>query len=84
MTGFIIWYVMGLVGCLLCDYIECKIVNRDYDKYKDDPKTTISYLGGVRPPAYPIVFYSLLGGIFLALSLHSLYHYLKGNYGEFE
>ncbi len=84
MTSFIIWYVMGLVGCLLCDYIECKIVNRDYDKYKDDPNTTITYLGGVRPPAYLIIFYSLLGGIFLAISLYDLYNYLKGNYGEFE
>jgi len=49
MVEFIIWYVMGLVGCLLTDYVECKIVNRDYEKYKYDSKTTITYLGGVRP-----------------------------------
>lgn len=84
MTSFIIWYVMGLIGCLLTDYVECKIVNRTYERELYDPKSTTIYASGVRPPAYLVVIFSIFGVITFAIGLNSMYNYLKGNYGEFE
>lgn len=83
-----VWYLSGLIGVLLTDYVESKIVNRDYDKARRDywgkKRVTLAcYVEGIRPPAYQVFLFSLSGVVAFATGLHSMYNYLKGNYGEF-
>lgn len=83
-----IWYLSGLIGLLLTDYVESKIVNREYDKARRDnwskERVTLTcYGGGIRPPAYQIFLFALFGMIPFVIGLHSIYNFLKGNYGEF-
>lgn len=80
---FVLWYLSGLVGYLMTDYVECKIVNRTYERELYDSKSTTVYLEGVRPPAYLVFPFALLGVICLVVGVRSMYNYLKGNYGEF-
>ena len=79
--GLLLWYTTGLIGSLMVDYVESCIVNRDYDRCVG---ATITYFGGVRPPAYQVFLASLLGLIVLVIGISSVYNFYKGNYGEFE
>lgn len=46
------WYVLGVVGGLMIDWVECKIVNREYKKHlREDTPPNTYYSGGIRPPA---------------------------------
>ena len=83
------WYLSGLVGILLTDYVECKIVNREYyEKVKlcwgREEFSLTCYLGGIRPPAYQVILFSFTGLAYFLVGIHSIYHYLKGTYGEFD
>ena len=79
----VVWYLSGLIGCLMIDYVECKIVNRTYERELYNPKCTTVYCSGVRPPAYLVFPFALLGAISFAVGVRSMYNYLKGYYGEF-
>lgn len=85
----VIWLLSGLIGLLLTDYVECKIVNREYYEkvklYWDKEYFSLTcYLGGIRPPAYQVILFSWTGLLSFGVGIHSIYHYLKGTYGEFD
>tara|TARA_R100001594_G_scaffold48823_1_gene81710 strand:- start:77 stop:349 length:273 start_codon:yes stop_codon:yes gene_type:complete len=82
-----LWYFSGLFGLLLTDYVESMIVNREYDKARRDnwskERVPLACYGGIRPPAYQIFLFAFFGVIPFVIGLHSIYNYLKDNYGEF-
>lgn len=78
------WYVLGLIGGLMIDWVECKIVNRKYNHHwvKKIPPNTC-YLDGIRPPAVWQLITGVGGYIGFIWGCCSLYKFYSGYYGDF-